>query len=81
MKKKYYYDCPIQALYMMKEFGVEFFIKDDDVLIGTHVLKSMNGIVYLKTVYGYSEITSPLRIDNYYFNVSFGSIILTYYFI
>ena len=30
MKKKYYYDCPIQALYMMKEFGVEFFIKDDD---------------------------------------------------
>jgi len=22
MKKKYYYDCPIQALYMMKEFGV-----------------------------------------------------------
>ena len=30
MKKKYYYDCPIQALYMNKEFGVEFFIKDDD---------------------------------------------------
>ena len=22
MEKKYYYDCPIQALYMMKEFGV-----------------------------------------------------------
>ena len=22
MKKKYYYDCPIKALYMMKEFGV-----------------------------------------------------------
>ena len=30
MKKKYYYDSPIQALYMMKEFDVEFFIKDDD---------------------------------------------------
>ena len=30
MKKKYYYDCPIQALYMMKEFGVKFFIKDDN---------------------------------------------------
>ena len=24
MKKKYYYDCPIKALYMMKEFGVKF---------------------------------------------------------
>tara|TARA_R110000868_G_scaffold340182_1_gene600839 strand:+ start:676 stop:1056 length:381 start_codon:yes stop_codon:yes gene_type:complete len=24
MKKKYYYDCPIQALYMKEEFGVEF---------------------------------------------------------
>lgn len=24
MTKKYYYDCPIQALYMMKEFGVKF---------------------------------------------------------
>ena len=30
MKKKYYYDCLIQALYMMKEFDVKFFIKDDD---------------------------------------------------
>ena len=30
MKKKYYYDCPIKALYMMREFDVEFFIKDDD---------------------------------------------------
>lgn len=30
MKKKYYYDCPIKALYMNKEFGVDFFIKDDD---------------------------------------------------
>ena len=30
MKKKYYYDCLIKALYMNKEFGVEFFIKDDD---------------------------------------------------
>ena len=26
MKKKYYYDCPIQALYMNKEFGVQFYI-------------------------------------------------------
>lgn len=25
MKKKYYYDCPIQALYMQKEFGVKFY--------------------------------------------------------
>ena len=24
MKKKYYYTCPIQALYMNKEFGVNF---------------------------------------------------------
>ena len=24
MKKKYYYDCPIKALYMMREFGVNF---------------------------------------------------------
>ena len=24
MKKKYYYDCPIQALYMNEEFGVDF---------------------------------------------------------
>lgn len=30
MKKKYYYDCLIKALYMNKEFGVDFFIKDDD---------------------------------------------------
>ena len=27
MKKKYYYDCWIQALYMMKEFDVNFFTK------------------------------------------------------
>lgn len=27
MKKKYYYDCPIQALYMMREFDVKFFTK------------------------------------------------------
>ena len=27
MNKKYYYDCPIKALYMMKEFGVEFYTK------------------------------------------------------
>lgn len=25
--KKYYYDCPIQALYMMREFDVKFFTK------------------------------------------------------
>ena len=25
MKKKYYYDCLIQALYMNKEFGVKFY--------------------------------------------------------
>ena len=25
MKKKYYYDCPIKALYMNKEFGVKFY--------------------------------------------------------
>ena len=24
MKKKYYYNCPIKALYMMREFGVNF---------------------------------------------------------
>ena len=24
MTKKYYYDCPIKALYMMREFGVNF---------------------------------------------------------
>lgn len=27
MKKKYYYDCWIQALYMMREFDVKFFTK------------------------------------------------------
>jgi hypothetical protein len=27
MSKRYYYTCPIKALYMMKEFGVEFDIK------------------------------------------------------
>ena len=27
---KYYYDCPIKALYMMKEFGVEFEIENED---------------------------------------------------
>lgn len=27
MKKKYYYDCPIQALYMHVNFGVKFSIK------------------------------------------------------
>ena len=25
MKKKYYYDCLIKALYMNKEFGVKFY--------------------------------------------------------
>ena len=25
MKKKYYYNCPIKALYMNKEFGVKFY--------------------------------------------------------
>lgn len=28
--KKYYYDCLIKALYMMKEFGVEFEIENED---------------------------------------------------
>ena len=28
MSKRYYYDCPIKALYMMKEFGVKFECKD-----------------------------------------------------
>jgi len=28
MSKKYYYTCPIKALYMMKEFGVKFECKD-----------------------------------------------------
>jgi len=27
MSKKYYYTCPIKALYMMKEFGIEFYTK------------------------------------------------------
>jgi len=27
MSKRYYYTCPIKALYMMKEFGVGFFTK------------------------------------------------------
>jgi len=27
MEKKYYYDCPIQALYMTREFDVKFFTK------------------------------------------------------
>ena len=30
MKKKYYYDCPIQALYMYKEFGVKFYLDDGE---------------------------------------------------
>jgi hypothetical protein len=28
MSKRYYYTCPIKALYMMKEFGVKFECKD-----------------------------------------------------
>lgn len=27
---RYYYTCPIKALYMMKEFGVEFEIENED---------------------------------------------------
>ena len=30
--KKYYYECPIQALYMNKEFGVEFVDCIDDYI-------------------------------------------------
>jgi len=30
MSKRYYYDCPIKAFYMMREFGVEFDIKGID---------------------------------------------------
>ena len=41
MKKKYYYDCPIQAFYMNKEFGVKFYttFKSDflDKKLGFHV--------------------------------------------
>ena len=41
MTKKYYYDCPIQALYMNKEFGVQFYtsFKSDvsDKKLGFHV--------------------------------------------
>jgi hypothetical protein len=33
MSKKYYYTCPIKALYMMKEFGVEYDFENEEGLI------------------------------------------------
>lgn len=57
MKKKYYYDCPIQALYMNKEFGVQFYIsyKNDfsDKILSFHVdIKNIyNVLIQLLGIY------------------------------
>jgi hypothetical protein len=33
MSKKYYFTCPIQALYMMEEFGVKYDFENEESLI------------------------------------------------
>jgi hypothetical protein len=41
MSKKYYYTCPIKALYMMKEFGVEFETKHQSEFNGKHFFRGL----------------------------------------
>ena len=38
MSKRYYYTCPIKALYMMKEFGVKYDFENEEGLI--HIIKT-----------------------------------------
>ena len=63
-KKKYYYDCPIQALYMQKEFGVQFYTihKSDlsDKKLSFHVdIKNIyNVLIQLLAIY------NPMISDN-----------------
>jgi hypothetical protein len=41
MGKRYYYTCPIKALYMMKEFGVEFETKHQSEFNGKHFFRGL----------------------------------------
>ena len=70
MKKKYYYDCPIQALYMNKEFGVQFYIsyKNDfsDKKLSFHVdIKNLYNVliqllgIYNQKLSGYKIYVTP----------------------
>ena len=64
MKKKYYYDCPIQALYMNKEFGVRFYtsfksdVLDKKLSFHVDIRDICNVLIELLGIY------NPLLSDN-----------------
>ena len=53
MKKKYYYDCPIQALYMMREFDVKFLHWIYPSIHKTEMELLPVGIYYLENIIPY----------------------------
>ena len=53
MEKKYYYDCPIQALYMQKEFGVKFLHWIYPSIHKTEMELLPVGIYYLENIIPY----------------------------
>lgn len=53
MKKKYYFDCPIQALYMMREFDVKFLHWIYPSIHKTEMELLPVGIYYLENIIPY----------------------------
>ena len=52
MKKKYYYDCPIKALYMMKEFGVKFYTAGFKDVESDFLDKELGFHLNIRDIYG-----------------------------
>ena len=52
MKKKYYYDCWIQALYMMREFNVEFYTKGFLDIESDFLEEELGFHVNIRDIYG-----------------------------
>jgi hypothetical protein len=44
MTKRYYYTCPIKALYMMKEFGVQFMTKHKSNFNGEYFFRGFGNL-------------------------------------
>ena len=52
MTNKYYYDCPIQALYMMREFNVEFYTKGYLDIESDFLEKELGFHLNIRDIYG-----------------------------
>ncbi len=65
MSKRYYYTCPIKALYMMKEFGVKYDFENEESLvriINTPEIKKDN---FMRQIYVAKESEEIFKPRNY----------------